>query len=224
MGPVLSTRSVLTLALVGMASISSAGLLADFDGFTEGEFFDFFTTGGIRFHDVIAHEGGYTNFTIENASSGFLNPSPSLPNVLGFGAYVPGPEPAFGGIGSFWFTSDTAATTAGLDVWAFQGGEPGENTLTLRGYSGAQILHTVAFSFVNSMPAPVHRRLDLPTGAYDSFELFSSGAGFQGDTCIVVDNVTIEAVPEPTLTGLTLLGLGFARHLRRRKSTTIGPE
>src|SRR5512140_2680244 len=138
-------RSVVGLALSASAALSSA-LVANFDDRKEGESYDMFSNGGIRFHDVITHEGGTTNFTIEDASSGFLGPGLTAPNVLGFGAYVPGPDMAFGGIGAFWFTSDTEATTAGLDVWTFPGAV-GVNTLTLRGYRSGQIIHSVSFSF-----------------------------------------------------------------------------
>lgn len=196
-----------------MASLSSADLVATFDGFVEGQWFDAFSTGGIRFHDVSTHGGGYTNFTIEDASSGFLGPGLSAPNVLGFGAYVPGPQMAFGGIARFWFTSDTLASSAGLDVWTFQG-EVGLNTLVLRGYRSGQVVQSTSFSF-DFGATPVHRRLDLPTDVYDQFELSSSGPAHLGDACIDVDNVTIAAVPEPA--SLVALGVGLAVLLRRRK-------
>jgi len=208
-----SSRSAVCLALLGAAALSSAGLVANFDDRTEGEWFDMFSNGSIRFHDVTTYGGGYTNFTIEDASSGFLGAGLSAPNVLGYGAYVPGPNMAFGGIKSFWFTSDTVATTAGLDIWTFQG-EAGLNTLTLRGYRAGQIVQTVAFSFDFS-PTPIHRRLDLPIDAYDHFELFSSGPAHGGDSCIDVDNVTVGIVPEPA--SLAVLGLGAGALLRRRR-------
>lgn len=196
-----------------MAAGSSADLVANFDGLVEGQWFDTLSTGGIRFHNVTTHGGGYTNFTIEDASSGFLGPGLSPPNVLGFGAYVPGPQMAFGGIAAFWFTSDTLASSAGLDVWTFQG-EVGLNTLVLRGYRSGQVVQSTSFSF-DFGPTPVHQRLDLPTDTYDSFELSSSGPAHLGDACIDVDNVTIAAVPEPASLGV--LGLGLVALLRRRK-------
>lgn len=208
-----SPRAAFALALFGFAGVSSADLIANFDNLVEGQGFDMFSTGGIRFHDVITYSGGYTNFTIEDASSGFLGAGLSSPNVLGFGGYVPGPNVQFGGIKAFSFTSDTVATTAGLDVWTFQG-EPGLNTLTLRGYAAGLVIRSVSFSF-DFTPTPTHRRLDLPIGTYDSFELFSSGPAQGGDSTIVVDNVTVAAVPVPATMAVFALGLGvFARRRR----------
>ncbi|QOI99404.1 MAG: hypothetical protein HRU70_02430 [Phycisphaeraceae bacterium] len=206
-------RAALAIALFGSAAVSRADLIANFDSLSEGQSFDVLTTGGIRFHDVITYGGGSTNFTIEDASSGFLGAGLSNPNVLGFGGYVPGPDMQFGGIKSFQFTSDTVATTAGLDVWTFQG-EPGLNTLTLRGYAAGLVIQTVSFSF-DFTPTPTHRRLDLPTGVYDRFELFSSGPAQGGDSTIVVDNVTVAAVPAPATMAVFTLGLGVLARRRR---------
>lgn len=209
----IESRTLVALALLGMAAASKADLLAQFDTFVEGQWFDTFTTNGIRFHDVITHGGGYTNFTIEDASSGLLGPELSPPNVLGFGSYVPGPNMAFGGIGSLWFTSDSLATTAGLDVWVFQS-TTGLNTLTLRGYRAGTVVQTDSASFDFSA-TPIHRRYDLPVDTYDSFELFSSGPAFQGDTCIDVDNVSVASVPEPA--SLVIVGLGLGALVWRRR-------
>lgn len=206
-------RAAAAIALFGAATMACA-LKANFDDLTEGQWFDTFSNGGIRFHDVITHEGGYTNFTIEDASSGLLGPEMSPRNVLGFGAYVPGPQMAFGCIGSFWFTADTAATTAGLDVWVFQG-DWGLNTLTLRGYRGSDIIHTVSVSFDFSAD-PLHFRLDLPNDTYGRFELYSSGQALMGDSCIDVDNVTIAVVPEPGSLALFAIGAGALLVRRRR--------
>lgn len=210
-----STRSVAALALLGLAAVSRADLFANFDSFVEGEWFDTLTTNGIRFHDVTTHGGGYTNFTVDNATSGFLGAGLSSPNVLGFGGYVPGPGMQFGGIGAFWFTADAAATGAGLDVWTFPG-EVGLNTLVLAGYQGGDVVDSVSFSF-DFNPTPTHQRLDLPANTYDSFRLSSSGPAHLGDACIVIDNVSIAGpVPEPA--AFAILGLGLVALLCRRRA------
>lgn len=209
-GPTCRTTSVLALGM--LAALAHADLTANFDDRREGEWFDAFVNGGIRFHDVTTHSGGYTNFTIEDASGGFLGSGLTPPNVLGFGGYVPGPGVAFGGIAGFWYTADLPATTAGLDVWAFQA-DLGVNTVSLRGYLGGSLVEVVSFSF-NAPSVPLHQRLDLAVGTYDHFELSSSGQAILGDSCLVVDNVTVAAVPEPA--GLAVLGASALALVRRR--------
>jgi hypothetical protein len=90
------------------------------------------------------------------------------------------------------------------------------NTLTLRGYLGGQVMQTDAFSF-EFAPSPVHRRLDIQLGNYDSFQLISEGPAHLGDACIDVDNVTVTPVPEPA--SLAIVALGLALVARRRKSS-----
>lgn len=207
----------LSIAAIAIAVpvFANASLTANFDSFTEGDVFDTFTDAGIRFFDVMRHQDSYTNFAIENASDGYLGSSMSSPNVLGFGGYLVGPGEAFGAFGGMSFTSDTEATTAGLDVWTL----PliyGGNTITLTGYMGGVFVDSVSFSFDNAFSA-IHQRLDLPQDHYDTFRLSSSGPAVMGDSFIDVDNVTVAPVPEPA--SLVAVGIGLAFLTRRRRAS-----
>lgn len=206
-------RSLLSLALLAaIGSTARADMVANFDSFSEGQWFDTFIDNGIRFHSVFRHQGGYTNFAFEDATGGDLA-GYTAPNALGFGGYVPGSGVAFGAFGGMTFTSDTEATTAGLDLWTFPL-DMGGNTLTLQGFKDGNLVDSVSYTFGNSFTV-LHRRLDLPTDTYDTFKLVSSGPSVMGDSFIDVDNVTVAAVPEPAT--LAALGLGVAALLKRRR-------
>lgn len=209
------SRRIALLALSCLASAAQADLIANFDGFSEGQVFDTFTDGGIYFSDVYRHQTSYTNFAIEDASAGQLS-GYSFPNALGFGGYIVGPGVAFGAFGGMTFTAGQA-TTAGLDIWTFPL-DMGGNTLTLTGYFGAAVVDSISVTVPNSFSI-LHYRLDLPVDNYDSFKLTSNGPAVQGDSFIDVDNVTVAAVPEPTT--LVALGLGLATLIRRRRSKAV---
>jgi len=201
------------LGITAVAGMSTATLVANFDDLTEGQVFDQFTNGGIRFFDVMRHQTPYTNFAIEEATDGFLGGTQTLPNVLGFGGYVPGSGVAFGAFGAMWFTSDTEALTGGLDVYTLPL-DMGGNTLTLTGYMDTTVVNTVSHTFGNSFVAQ-HFRFDLPEDTYTSFKLSSNGPSVVGDSFIDVDNVTVAAVPEPA--SLSVLGLGALALMRKRR-------
>lgn len=211
-----AVRPVIAIAMMAVAALSRAELVANFDDLTEGEVFTTFTNGGIRFYDVSRHQGGFTNFAIEDASTGFPSGSFSPPNTLGFGGYVPGPDYAFGAFGGMWFTSDTESVRAAMDVWTLPLGTGG-NTLTLSGYMEetfvASVSQTIDSSFV-----PLHFRLELPEGEYSRYWLKSTGPSVSGDSFLLVDNVLVGAVPEPVGPIAIAVGIGVLAARRRSRS------
>ncbi len=181
-----------------LAVVSQASLVANFDSFSEGGGVDQITDGGITFSNVFRHQGGYTNFTIEDASLTLSGPGFSPPNALAFGGYLIGGGAAFGAFGGMDFTSGTLATKVSLELWTLPL-DMGGNTVTLTGYRNGVVVNTDSFTFGNSF-SPVHRQFALPTDDYDFFHLGSDGPSVSGDSFILVDNVTVNAVPEPLLT------------------------
>lgn len=209
----LRARGAALAAVMAIAGIARADLIANFDSFQEGQVFDVLTDGGITFYDVFRHQTPYTNFAIENASDGSLGSAFSMPNGLGFGGYVPGSGVAFGAFGGMTFTSNTGARSAGLDFWTLPL-DMGGSTVTLTGYREGGVVDSVSASIPNAFSI-LHYRLDLHDDDYDTFKLSSDGPAVMGDSFLVVDNVTLAAVPEPAT--FSAFALGAVAMIRRRR-------
>lgn len=204
---------VLSLVVFLIPSTSEATLLATFDSYSEGYFADSIVDGGITFSDVQRWQSDhYTNFAIEQCNASDMGSELSMPNALGFGGYVPGTGEAFGSIGEFFFSSGTAARSAALDVWTLPLIYSG-NTLTLEGYLGSTLVDSV--SITQNQFGIGHWRMALPTDDYDHFRLVSSGPQVSGDSFVLVDNVSVEAVPEPGT--MTAAAAGSCLLLLKRK-------
>lgn len=214
-------RLILICALLGPAFALGAQFDADFDSWTEGDFSELFSDGGIVFHSLQRDlPGGPNNFAIENASSGQLAGS-SLPNVMGIGGYLVGPDVAFGRFKSCEFNLDAPAFTmrsAALDIWTFNLHQAG-NTLFLEGYFEGQLVDSD--SFTPGSFAIAHKRMSLPDDDYDRFVLRSTGTVDNGVVFLNFDNVRIigEVVPEPATVAAILMGLAALRARSRRRST-----
>ncbi|MBS1723040.1 MAG: PEP-CTERM sorting domain-containing protein [Armatimonadetes bacterium] len=196
-----------------LACSARAVLVADFDSFNEGEVFDQFSQNGITFFGVSRHQGGYTNFAIEDASGTLFGPGFSAPNALGFGGYMPGPFAAFGAFGEMSFTAGAESNYAIADAWALPL-DMGGNTVSLVGYKDGAVVNREDHVFQSSS-TPLYWRFTLPSDTYDIFKLESFGPSVSGDSFLLVDNVQLDAVPEPaSLLALGLAGLALARKRR----------
>lgn len=204
-------RAISAVALGGVAVLSPAVLVANFDSLIEGaEAYTTLVDGGITFSDIYRNQGGPDFFVIEDASSGGLAGF-SSPNTLASGGYSPGNTYAFSAFGGMTFTAGPARS-AGLDMWVFPL-NLGGNTVTLSGYLGANLVDSVSVTHPNSFTI-LHNRLELPDDDYDRFTVTSTGPSAMGDSFILFDNITVDAVPEPA--SLAILGLGGLLVMRRR--------
>ncbi|MCC7435085.1 MAG: PEP-CTERM sorting domain-containing protein [Methanoregulaceae archaeon] len=205
-------RAVSTMAFGMIATLSPAVLVANFDSLIEGaEAYTTLVDGGITFTDIYRNQGGPDYFVIEDASSGGLT-GLSSPNALASGGYSPGPNYAFSAFGGMTFSAGDARS-AGLDLWVFPL-NLGGNTVTLSGYLGNTLVDFVSVTHPNSFSI-LHNRLELPDDDYDRFTVTSTGPSAMGDSFILFDNITVDAVPEPA--SLTALALGGLLTMRRRR-------
>jgi hypothetical protein len=199
----------LCLAFMAVPAIGQPILTANFDDLTEGALGATFTDGGITFSDLdqyFAYPYNHT-FTAEWAA-GYLSPPFTPPNVLNFGGYSPGPDGGFGRFGSCTISFGGNATSASVDV--FQGVvnfESSPNILTLQAWSGTELVASSSISFATPVAC---QTLSVSASDFDHLNLVASGPLGNGAVYIVLDNVAIQLVPEPSgFQFLTLAALGL---------------
>lgn len=198
----------------GGVAVASANV-ATFDSFAEGTFGQTITDAGILFQhlDMYLGNGPIDNFTIENASGDLAGQvNFTSPNALGFGGYSPGSGAAFTRLGSFDFGIGGAASFASFDFYSFAN-DP-NMTITLQGLLAGNVVNSATVNVPSSFSIQ-HTLVALPSGNYDGFHVISAGPTNQGATFVLLDNVTVNPVPEPA--SLCVLALGGLALLRRRR-------
>ena len=227
-------RSVLwLLALVVPASGSwivcaAPTYTATFDDLSEGSVGTSFSDGGLTFSDLDMREPGVSNypFAIDQADGTLSSPF-SPPNALGFGAYEVGPMASFDRFGSAWVDFSGVGLSASLDVFSeyFSGeGNISQNTLSLEAWNGSIMVASTSTTFTTQSGVQEHSLALSGVAPFDRLELYSSGPVDDGVSFILVDNVTVTVVPEPSNLPLLTLGLVGGICLRwRAKVRDVAP-
>lgn len=210
-----SKRAMGACALMVVCGVAQAGIATFDSGFTEGlQDFDVIDDG-VRLHDLHLNLPGSPDpnkFCIEDASSGSLGAPFTGPNALAFVGYVPGPDTAFGRIHSFRAAATAGKSTFGqLDIWTLDFW--GNCSISLRAIDGGSIVDSQTVNVVTN--AIHHYRLSVEFDDFEYMELVVTGGQNDNCTFAVVDNVRLDAVPEPS--SLAVIGLGLTPLLFRKR-------
>jgi hypothetical protein len=194
---------------------AQAAYIANFDSFSEGAIGASFVDGGITFLQYDNGISGPKNFCIEYSGAS-LSPHESTPNVLAFGGWVPGAGVGLGRFKYMDFTIPELATSVSLDVWCTGLANEGGRSITLFGYSAGQVVSSSTFNY--GIGFGQHSSLSLNTGPFDAFRLAINGPVDADYGFVAVDNVTVQAVPEPAtwLTASILMAISAAAACSKR--------
>jgi hypothetical protein len=190
--------------------------VADFDALPEG-FYPALTSGGVTFSnlDDFTPITPSDSFAIDDAVPDLNGiPGYSAPNVLGFNALGPGPGVIFSRLGSFDFTTGAPASSASLVFIAFD--NAAGSTLELQGLLGGSVVNAASVPLNTTFQITPHT-LALGPGTYDGFRVVAHGATQNGAVFGVIDNVTVNPIPEPAAAAVVAPVVAAGSCLRRRR-------
>jgi len=212
-------RSTLVPVFLACCMTTSAAhaAVATFDSLTEGFYGSELIDGGIRFFDPDWYFPGVPGTFAIDQADGNLGDDPffSEPNGMGLNIYQNGPQGGGGRFGSISFELDGGGRgdEASVDIWFNQ--LDGPNSVILAAYFGGALVDSTSVDGPINC-CDVHVRLELSGIVFDSLRLFGVGPANDGAAFMLIDNVTIGAVPLPA--GLWLMGsacVAFAGFVRR---------
>jgi hypothetical protein len=207
-----------------MTASATHAATATFDTLTEGFYGSELIDGGIRLFDPDWYFPGVEGTFAVDQADGNLGDDPffSEPNGLGMNIFQNGPFGGGGRFGSMSFELESGGrgNEASVDIWFNQLDAP--NSVILAAYFGDELVNSTSVDGPINC-CDVHVRLELSGVVFDSLRLFGVGPIESGAAFMLVDNVTIGAVPVPA--GLWLMGsafVGLAGFVRRGRRTGRG--
>ena len=223
---IIALLTVAACALGNPAARAGQVYTANFDDLSEGAEGPTFSDGGLNFSGLETREPNFPSdyFYIDEATATLSAPF-TAPNALAFDGYAIGPSAGFGRFGSCWIDFNGVGSSASLDVFSFAPYgllDYSQNTLSLEAWNGTTLVATASTSFANQLGIQERSLVLSNIAPFDRVELISSGPVDYGASFILVDNVSVTTVPEPTallMLPLVALMLQRKRTLSRRSQT-----
>ena len=230
----LTYRRVLTAAVMLSATsvIASADVFSNYEDLTEGFKGQTFPHNGVVYRDVNNVSGFYPdgvpfgpndngNEVIVERATPFYTDFPaygSPVNSLTFGsAFVPGDNLTIGALASVWMDV-SLSNAASFDIGYYENGPWGGVQYRLEAVRNGQVVGSDSFVIDGSNPGrdnPTFDSLSISGVEFDQLHLYGWLNGNYTAPRGMIDDLSLTAVPEPTVVGM--LGLASLLGLRRRR-------
>jgi hypothetical protein len=220
-------KTTIALMTAAFAAPAFAQLsVSTYDNLSEGFYGNTFSHNGVTYthvnnvHGVFPDGGTFEpgggveglgdTIMVENASVFFTDfPGWGSPNnVLTFGSsYVPGPNLSLGALSTVTMLLDSVSDFASLEMGFYENGPWGGISFHLDAFMGDLLVASDSFviSDLGGRDNPAIGMLSVGGAEFDSLRLYAMyGDEFSGPR-LIMDNLTINAVPAPG--ALALLGL-----------------
>lgn len=223
----------LATALVGAGAAAASTTVSSYDDLGEGFLGTTFSYNGVTYRDANNVSGVFPdgdtftpgdigdNFIIERATL-LYNDFPgwgSPNNALTFGtAFIPGDNLSLGAFANAWMDLDTLSDFVSMEMAYFENGPWGGIVFQLDAYRDGAIVGSDSFTISGANPGRdniAFAQLSIDGVAFDSLNLRATFDGQFSAPRLMIDDLTLRAVPAPA-SALSLLTLaGFASRRRR---------
>lgn len=223
----------LSLAAIGAPCALAGTTVSHYDGFVEGFLGTSFVYNGVTYRNANNVAGVFPdgdtftpddigdNFIIEDASFLFVDfPTWGSPNnVLTFGnAFIPGPNLSLGAFANAWMDLDTVSNAVSMDMAYFENGPWGGIVFQLDAYRNGSLVGSDSFVISGANPGRdniAFAELAIGGVEFDSLNLRATYDGQFSAPRLMIDNLTLTAVPAPAAAA-PMLALGVLGARRRR--------
>jgi hypothetical protein len=228
-------RSIVATSLVlSLFSVASADVLQTYEDQSEGFKGQSWSYQGVTFRDVNNVNGFFPDGSpmtpndlgreviVEQANPFYVDfPEYGSPvNSLTFGSsFVVGQNLSIGALASVWMDLDQPASSAEFDIGYYENGPWGGIEYRLDALNNGQVVGAVSFTISNlgGRDNPTFDHMAVAAGEFDQLHLYATFNGSFTGPRGMIDNLSLTAVPEPSIVTSSLLAAGAVIARRRRR-------
>ena len=225
-------KAICAAAIAATAASALANVYQDYEDLTEGFLGETAVYNGVTYHSVNGVSGVFpdgstfdpdgfsTQVIVENAAV-FYNDFPtygSPVNSLTFGSsFVPGDNLTIGALATVTMDLDEVSDAASFDIAYYENGPWGGIVYHLDGLRNGSVVASDSFTIsdLGGRDNPTFSTMSISGAEFDQMHLYATYGAEYSMPRGMIDNLSINAVPEPA--GLALIGVGALLSLRRRR-------